>query len=106
MSVLRFYLAPHATPAQLDDSENTIWDAIQASPYLEPSRPMQIYYTQEKDAVILTAKAYVASTYDEPSFRSDVTRAFLRTVDAKRIPLASTRYRETTARATGDDEEE
>jgi hypothetical protein len=36
----------------------------------------------------MTAKAYVASTYCEDEFKSDVTSAFLRACDEAAIPLA------------------
>lgn len=39
------------------------------------------------------AKAYAASTYTEPLFKSDVTQAFLDAADKERIPLASTEWR-------------
>ena len=49
---------------------------------------MQIYLSQTPEAICLTAKAYVASTYNEPLFVSDVTRAFLDFVSQEQIPLA------------------
>ena len=54
---------------------------------------MQIFLVQERDAICLTAKAYVASTYNEPLFTSDVTRAFLEFADKEGIPLASLAWR-------------
>ncbi len=50
---------------------------------------MQIFLAQEPDTIRLTAKAYAASTYNEPLFTSDVTRAFLEFADKEAIPLAS-----------------
>ncbi|NEP15997.1 MAG: mechanosensitive ion channel [Leptolyngbya sp. SIO4C1] len=77
LCVMQFYLPPSVTPQQRQAAEDVIWNAIQASVYFEPSRPMQIYLKQTPEAIQLTAKAYVASTYNEPLFTSDVTRAFL-----------------------------
>ncbi len=77
LCVINFYLASFNTAEQRQAAEDTIWDAIQSSVYYEPSLPMQIYLSQTPDAIKLTAKAYVASTYNEPLFSSDVTRAFL-----------------------------
>ncbi|NQY37256.1 MAG: mechanosensitive ion channel [Alteromonadaceae bacterium] len=78
--VIPFYLSPSVKSAQLQEVENVIWNAIQASNYFEPCKPKQIYYTQHKDYIELTAKAYVASTYNEPLFKSDITRRFLQYV--------------------------
>lgn len=88
LCVMNFYLASFITAKQRQAAEDAIWDAIQASVYYEPSKPMQIYLTQTPDAIQLTAKAYVASTYNEPLFTSDVTRAFLDFVSQQKIALA------------------
>lgn len=82
-----FYLSPTATAQQRQAAEDIIWDTIQSSVYLEPSKPVQIYLSQDADTIQLTARAYVASTYNEPLFSSDVTRAFLDVAHQKRIPL-------------------
>ena len=88
LCVMNFYLASFINAEQRQQAEDVIWDAIQASAYYEPSKPMQIYLTQTADAIHLTAKAYVASTYNEPLFTSDVTRAFLDFVSKENIVLA------------------
>jgi hypothetical protein len=93
LCVMNFYLAPFVTKEQRQAAEDTIWDAIQASPYYTPSKPMQIYFAQNPDSIQLTAKAYVASTYNEPLFTSDVTRAFLDFVAKKDIPVGSSTWR-------------
>jgi hypothetical protein len=93
LCVMNFYLAPFVTAQQRLAAEDAIWDAIQTSPYYTPSKPMQIYFAQNPDAIQLTAKAYVASTYNEPSFTSDVTRAFLDFASARGIALASSAWR-------------
>ena len=93
LCVMRFYLAPFVTIEQRRRAEDTIWDSMQASPYCEVAKPMQIYLLQTPTSICLTAKAYVTSTYDEPLFTSDVTRAFLDTMAAKCIPLASAQQR-------------
>ena len=88
LCVMNFYLASFVNAEQRQAAEDVIWDAIQASVYYEPSKPIQIYLTQTPDAIQLTAKAYVASTYNEPLFTSDVTRAFLDFVSQQDIALA------------------
>lgn len=98
LCVMPFYLAPFTDSKQLDDAENALWDAVQASSYFAFTRPLQIYLEQRQEAIVLTAKAYVASTYDEPLFKSDVARLFLKKSIDLGLPLASHRWRE--ARAT------
>lgn len=93
LCVTRFYLAPHVGPNQRQASEDAIWDAIQASVYCDPTKPMQILINQLPDAIQLTAKAYVASTYDEPLFISDVSRAFLDFAARQGIALAAQSWR-------------
>lgn len=93
LAVMTFHLAPFATGTQRQSAEDAIWNAIQRSVYWDFDRPMQIYLEQRRDEVVLTAKAYVASTYNEPLFKSDVYKAFLSTVDEEKIPLASTEWR-------------
>ena len=88
LCVMNFYLASFVSAEQRQAAEDVIWNAIQASAYYEPSKPMQIYLTQTPEAIQLTAKAYVASTYNEPLFTSDVTRAFLDFVSKDKIALA------------------
>ena len=90
---MNFYLAPFVTVDQRQVAEDAIWDAIQASVYFDPTKPMQIYLSQNQDAIQLTAKAYVASTYNEPLFSSDVTRAFLEFAAKRKIALASQSWR-------------
>jgi len=93
LCVMNFYLAPFVSHPQRQAAEDVIWDTIQASPYLEPAKPMQIYLAQEPNAIRLTAKAYVASTYNEPLFVSDVTRAFLEFAAKRDIALASSAWK-------------
>jgi hypothetical protein len=93
LCVMNFYLAPFASGPQRQSAEDAIWESLQASPYCDTAKPMQIYLTQEVDAICLSAKSYVASTYKEGVFRSDVTRAFLEVADSQNIPLASSQWR-------------
>ena len=88
LCVMNFYLASFIDAQKRQKAEDAIWNAIQASVYYDPSRPMQIYLSQTPDAIQLTAKAYVASTYNEPLFKNDVTRAFLDAVSKENIALA------------------
>jgi small-conductance mechanosensitive channel len=94
LCIMPFYLAPFATREQCQKAEDAIWDAVQASTMFDFSKPLQIYIEQTENAVRLTAKAYVANTYEEPLFKSDVVRAFLTWAADNDIPLASTRWRE------------
>ncbi|MDJ0582190.1 mechanosensitive ion channel domain-containing protein [Crocosphaera sp.] len=88
LCVMNFYLASFVNAEQRQKAEDAIWDAIQASVYYDSSKPMQIYLIQTPEAIQLTAKAYVACTYNEPLFVSDVTRAFLDFVSKEKIALA------------------
>ncbi|MCJ8267770.1 MAG: mechanosensitive ion channel [Psychrosphaera sp.] len=84
-----FYLSSTNSAKKLQDAEDALWDAIQASNYFEPTKNKQIYYQQEPSYIQLTAKAYVASTYNEPLFRSDITRRFLHFAKKNDILLAN-----------------
>lgn len=99
LCVMSFYIAPFASSKQLDDAENALWDAVQASSYFAFTRPLQIFVAQSASAIVLTAKAYVANTYDEPLFVSDVTRLFLKQATLLDLPLASERWRESRERS-------
>lgn len=90
---MSFHLAPFVSATQRKEAEDAIWDAIQRSVYWDFDRPMQIFVEQRRDEIVLNAKAYVASTYNEPLFKSDVYQAFLNFADSKGIPLASTEWR-------------
>ena len=94
LCVMQFYLAPFATQAQRQGAEDAIWDGIQASTFCDPAKPMQIFLAQEPNAIHLTAKAYVSSTYNTPLFMSDVTRAFLDYAANTATPLASEHWRQ------------
>lgn len=89
LCVLPFYFEPVINSDQLQTAEDLIWDSIQASTYYDPAQPMQIYYSQTPDYICLTAKAYVASTYNEPLFKSDVYKAVLTTAAQQSIALAN-----------------
>ena len=88
LCVMNFYLPSSVNAQQRQTAEDAVWNAIQASVYYEPCKPMQIYLKQTPDAIQITAKAYVASTYNEPLFTSDVTRAFLDVVSQENLPLS------------------
>jgi len=97
LCVMSFHLAPFVKAGQRKRAEDGIWDAIQHSVYWDFDKPMQIYAEQRKDEIVLTAKAYVASTYNEALFKSDVYQAFLDLADGQNIPLASTEWRRSVA---------
>lgn len=88
LCVLPFYFSAAIERDQLQTAEDLIWNAIQASAYYDPAQAMQIYFSQTPELVCLTAKAYVASTYNEPLFKSDVYKAVLKTALEQSIPLA------------------
>ena len=88
LCVIEFYLSPLVKREQRQQAEDAIWNAIQASAYFDPNLPLQIYLRQNLTSIQLTAKAYVASTYNEPLFASDVNRAFLDFASANDIALA------------------
>lgn len=93
LCVMSFHLAPFVTAQARKAAENAIWNAIQRSVYWDFEKPMQIYLQQNKDEIVLTARAYVASTYKEALFKSDVYQAFLDFADQNTLPLASTEWR-------------
>ena len=93
LCVMEFHLAPFVTKDQRQAVEDRIWDAIQCSLYWAFDKPVNIFVEQRNDEIVLIAKAYVASTYNEFLFRSDVTQAFLDFADEERIPLASSGWR-------------
>jgi small-conductance mechanosensitive channel len=88
LCVISFYLSSTVTSEQLQSAEDAIWDAAQASVYFEPTKPQQIYYTQHPHYIELITKSYVASTYNEPLFRSEITHSFLEFAIENAIPLA------------------
>ena len=90
LCVMTFHLAPFVDAQTRKDTEDAIWETIQSSVYWDFDKPLQIYVEQRKDEIILTAKAYVASTYNEPLFKSDVYQGFLDFADKHSVPLAST----------------
>ena len=94
LCVMPFFLAPFATKEQQKSAEDELWNAIQASTFFDFTKPMQIYVEQTDNAIALTAKAYVANTYNEPLFKSEVASTFLGWAADTGIPLASTRWRE------------
>jgi len=93
LCVMTFHLAPFVTAKARKAAEDAIWSAIQRSVYWDFEKPMQIYLQQNKDEIVLTARAYVASTYNEALFKSDVYRAFLDFTDQNALPLASMEWR-------------
>ncbi len=89
LCVIPFYLAPSVSSEELQATENAIWDAVQASLYFEPTKPKQIYYNQHPEYIEITAKSYVASTYNEPLFRSEIIQSFLEFAKENNIQLAN-----------------
>ena len=87
LTVLNFYINP-TDIEQYKKAETAIWNSMQASVYIDFTKPMQIYISQKPFAIQLTAKAYVASTYNELSFQSDITKAFLEVAKTEKISLS------------------
>lgn len=88
LCVIPFYLSPTISTEQLNKAEDAIWNAAQSSVYFDYAKPLQIYVSQQDNAIIMTVKAFVASTYNESLFKSDITRSFLESVDEHQLPLA------------------
>ena len=86
--VIELHLDPDIDKGQRREAEDFLWDAISASSYLDPSKPMQIFLEQTRTSIVLRGKAYVGSTYLEAMMRSDVTSAFLDYAADECIPLA------------------
>ncbi len=93
LCVMSFYLAPFVSADARKKTEDAIWNAIQKSLYWDFGKPMQIYVEQNRDEIVLTAKSYVASTYNELLFKSDVYQSFLDFTAKNNVPLASTEWR-------------
>jgi len=88
LCVIDFYLSPRVDTEQRKLAEALIRDAVQASIYYEPAKPLQTFCNQEREAIRFQAKAYVASTYREFEFKDDVTKKALDAFDEHGIPLA------------------
>jgi len=88
LCVIPFYLSPSNSAEKLQDAENIIWDAIQSSTYFDFSNPIKILYSQTETSIVLKAKAYVASTYDEAEFSSEITKKALTAFDQDKIDLS------------------
>jgi small-conductance mechanosensitive channel len=91
LCVMQFYLPASVDAKQLGDAEDTIWDAVQASTYFDPEKPLQIYIKQLESSIEFTAKAYVANTYQEPNFKTEVTKRVLLEFRKNEIPLSKER---------------
>ncbi len=89
LCVMNFYLAPDTDKDKRKAAEDIIWNAVQASTYFDPTQPLQVYYSQIPSAIVLTAKAYVANTYLEPDFTSDVTNHAFEAFNEENITLAA-----------------
>ncbi|MEL7332663.1 MAG: mechanosensitive ion channel domain-containing protein, partial [Cyanobacteria bacterium J06560_2] len=83
-----FYLSPAITSAQSIVAESTLRDTVHSSAYIEPSGPVNIYYTQRPNAIELKATATVTAAEHSAAFSSEVTQQFLAFTRQKQIPLA------------------
>ncbi len=99
LTVMAFHLAPFVGDAQLREAKRGLWEAVQRSMYWDFDKPLNIFVAQTPDAIVLTVKAYVALTYNEAHFRSDVTQAFLETAHRADVPLAASLWQRDVAPA-------
>jgi small-conductance mechanosensitive channel len=86
---LPFYLATGVSRRQRKAAEEQLTEIIQRSTYFDFSRPVQILVEQTGKAIRITAKAFVANTYNEFPFKSEVTDRFLDWACDNGIPLAT-----------------
>lgn len=86
--VIELFLSPGIDKTKRRQAEDFLWDAMQASAYVDPSRPVQLFVEQTGSAIVLRGKAYVGSTELEPTMHADVTAAFLDFAADHEIPLA------------------
>lgn len=54
LCVIPFYFSSAIDSSHMQTAEDLIWNAIQSSAYYDPSRPMQIYFSQTPELVCLT----------------------------------------------------
>ena len=93
LCVISFHFSPFVTTEQRVAAENSIWEAIHSSVYADLGRQVQILCHQDPSAIRIDAKAYVASTYQECEFTSDVTTRVLATCQAEKIPIGIGEWR-------------
>lgn len=86
---LPFHLATTVSRRQRKAAEDQLLEIIQHSTYFDFSEPVQILVEQTESAIRLTAKAFVANTYNEFPFKSEVTDRFLDWACDNGIPLAT-----------------
>lgn len=85
---IEFRLCPTNPYPKLQKAEDIIWATIQSSIYFDPAHPLKIYLNQDEWALLLIAKCYVSSTYEEGEFRSGITKQVLEGFDRNEIKLA------------------
>ena len=71
------YLPVEASTSQSRTAEAFLLELVQSSVYLEPSKPVQIYFESGTQALKLTAVAYAVSAGHTRSLTSEVTKGFL-----------------------------
>lgn len=82
-----FYICSQNSTEQIQAAEDAIWNAVQGSLYYDFGHPLKIFVTQDPDALVLTAKCYVTSTYEEPEFVSRVTKRVIESFKELNIAL-------------------
>ena len=84
---LPFYICPHNSRENVEAAEDAIWNPIQGSLYYDFGKPLVILISQERHALVLTAKCHVTSTYEEPEFASRVTKMVIKSFKEQGISL-------------------
>ena len=93
LCLMSFHFSPFVTSEQRVLAEDSIWEAIHSSVYVDLGRQVQILCHQDPSAIRIDAKAYVASTYQEFEFKSDVTARVLAACQAGKIPIGIGEWR-------------
>ena len=88
LCVMPFYLSAFSTSRQIQKAEDIIWETIQSSVYFDFGHPFKIFLKQQETCIILTAKVYVSSTYEEAEFSSSVTKKILRAFQEHEIDVS------------------
>lgn len=84
---INLYLSLCASAHQRRVAESFLQELIQSSTYLEPSKPVQIYFTAGLSATHLTAVAYAVSAEHARSLSNEITKEFLSFSQKEQIAL-------------------
>ncbi len=87
LCVIKFHLDSQNCPDKRQKAEDIIWESIQSSVLFDFAHPLKILHSQTPISIIITAKVHVASTYDEPEFKSEITKRVLNNFHTHDIKL-------------------